>query len=320
MSSKRCVVPQMPVLPLLLLWLAFSLWSCEEEFTPEPGEPVDELVVEGYLEAGDQPVPAFVLLTRSFPFFSQLSAQQLANAFVKGAEVSVSDGSRTITLTEVCLSELPPVLRAQVAEFLGLDPNTIGFDVCAYADVLNEMPAEEGKTYTLRIEAEGKVLTAQTTIPALSRVDSVFFVPPPGEPNDTLAQCRVILDDPAGIPNFYRYFTASEGRPLEAPFGSVTDDRLFDGQRFEFPLPKAEPRNAEFNLETFGLYLRGDTVTIKLANIDQAHFNFWNTLEFNAANQGPFSSYTRVDHNINGGLGIWGGLHARYFNLVVPPQ
>lgn len=305
------------------LWLglglvALVLGACEEEFTPEAGPPVDELVVEGYIEAGDEPRPAIVFLTRSFPFFSQLTADQLANAFVHGAEVSVSDGTRSIPLTEVCLNDLPDDLREQVAGLLGFDPDSLQFNVCAYADVLNQMPGEEGKTYTLSINADGRQLSAVTTIPLRARIDSVFFIAPPGEPNDTLAQCRVILEDTRAVADFYRYFTATEGRPLQAPFGSVTDDRLFDGQRFEFPLPKAEPRGADFNFETFGLYRRGDTVTIKLANIDRDHFNFWNTLEFNAANQGPFSSYTRVDHNIQGGLGIWGGLNASYFNLVVP--
>ncbi|MBK8777276.1 MAG: hypothetical protein IPO25_07635 [Saprospiraceae bacterium] len=32
---------------------------------------------------------------------------------------------------------------------------------------------------------------------------------------------------------------------------------------------------------------------------------FWNTLEFNKGSQGPFSSYTTINSNIIGGLGIW---------------
>lgn len=305
----------------LTLLAGSLLLGCEEEFIPEPvGGPVDELVVEGYIEAGDRPAPAFVILTRSFPFFSELSADQLSNAYVAGAEVTVSDGSRTITLTEICLNDLPPALRDQVGEFLGFNPDSIGFNFCAYADIAFEMPGEEGKTYTLAIKADGKELRSVTTIPFRVPVEEVRFVDPPGQPNDTLAQCLVTISDPAGVSNYYRYFTATQGESLTAPFGSVTDDRLFDGQSFEFPLPKAEPPGSDFDLNTFGLYLRGDTVTLKFINIDREHFNFWNTLEFNAANQGPFSSYTRVDHNIEGGLGIWGGLSAQYFELVVPER
>ena len=43
----------------------------------------------------------------------------------------------------------------------------------------------------------------------------------------------------------------------------------------------------------------------------------WNTLEFSNANQGPFASYTRLESNINGGLGIWGGLSVSYYTRVV---
>ena len=52
-------------------------------------------------------------------------------------------------------------------------------------------------------------------------------------------------------------------------------------------------------------------------SIGEEQFNFWNTLEFSRANQGPFSSYTRIDHNVEGGLGIWGGIAARYYPLTV---
>lgn len=303
---------------LALVSLSLLVWSCEEEFIPPVGDAVNELVVEGYIEAGDEPAPAIVFLTRSFPFFSRLSAEQLANAYVRGARVTVSDGSKIVQLTEICLDDLPPNLQDQVTAWLGFDPDSLAFNICAYVDIANELPAQTGKTYSLRIEAEGKTLTASTTIPERAIIDSVYFTPPPGMPNDTLAQCLVSMQDPPGIPNFYRYFTATNGGPLRPPFGSVTDDRLFDGQSFTFPLPKAESPTADFDFETFGLYRRGDEVVIKFANIDEDHYNFWTTLEFNAANQGPFSTYTRVDHNIQGGIGIWGGLNVRYIRTIVP--
>ena len=61
----------------------------------------------------------------------------------------------------------------------------------------------------------------------------------------------------------------------------------------------------------------GDSVLIKWTTIDEAHFDFWNTLEFSNANQGPFSSYTRLQSNINGGLGIWGGYSVSYYSRTV---
>jgi hypothetical protein len=301
-----------------LAWslLAFVLVACEEEFTPPVVSTENDIVVEGYIEAGDQPTPAYVLLTRSFPFFSELSPEQLEESFVRGAAVTVTNRDRTVNLTELCLDDIPPGFRDQVAAFLGSDPDSIGFNFCVYVDLLGELVGELGETYDLRIETADKVLTATTSIPLLTAPDSLWFTPPPGEPNDTLAELRVIFNDPPG-PNFYRYFTAEEDGPFQRPFTSVTDDLLFDGQRFEFVLNNAEVADGDFDPTTFGLFRLNTRARLKWMNIDEAHFNFWNTLEFSRANQGPFSSYTRVDHNIEGGIGIWGGIAAKYYELEV---
>lgn len=302
---------------LVLCAIIFTCWNCEDEFIPPVIDAEQQIVVEGYIEAGDRPTPPYVFLTRSFAFFSELGPEQLSDAFVRDAEVTVSNGTNTVELTELCLGDVPEEFREQAADLLGVSIDSLGINFCVYVDLSLEMIGEEGVTYELNIKAEGKEITAVTTIPPIVPLDSLYFTPPPGEPTDTLAQLRVFLSDPPGMPNFYRYFTQIEDGPFERPFGSVTDDLLFEGQEFELPLAKAEPFDGEFDQETFGLFRVGDEVTIKWMSIDGEQFDFWNTLEFSRANQGPFSSYTRVDHNINGGLGIWGGIGARYYELTV---
>ena len=302
---------------LALILVATLHWACEEEFIPPVTQVEEQIVVEGYIEAGDRPTPPYIFLTRSFASFGELSRDELNNAFVRDAEVSVSDGTSTVELTELCLEDVPEEFREQAADLLGISLDSLGINFCVYIDLSMQMLGEEGKTYELIVKTADKELRATTTIPVAAPLDSLYFTPPPGEPNDTLAQLRVILNDPPGVANFYRYFTRVEDGPFEQPFGSVTDDELFDGQRFELPLAKAEPFDGEFDQETFGLYRTGTNVTIKWMGLDEAHYNFWNTLEFSRANQGPFSSYTRIDHSIEGGLGIWGGISARYYDLVV---
>lgn len=303
----------------LIIGLSLLLnFGCEEEFVPEVSTEAREIVVEGYIEAGDRPLPPYVILTRNVPFFTELQAEELEDIFVHDAVVSVSDGDREVVLSELCLSELNAEQQELASRLLGRDLQALGFNFCAYVDLAGAMRGEAGKIYRLSIEAEGRQLQALTGIPPHAGLDSLRFVEPPGEPNDTLAQLRCFIQDPAGQADFYRYFTGVNNGPLQTGLNSVIDDRLFNGQNFEFPLLKAEPRNGDFDPATFGLFRRGDTVQIKWANIDEAHYDFWNTLEFNAANQGPFSSYTRVASNISGGLGIWGGLSASYYTLVVP--
>jgi hypothetical protein len=301
----------------IFLGASLLISGCEEEFEPSVSTEDPEIVVEGYIEAGERPLPPYVILTRSVPFFAELQAKELEDIFVHGAAVTVSDRDQEVRLSELCLSELNAEELELAGRLIGRDLQDFGFNFCAYVDLSGAMRGETGKRYDLLVQVEGRTLQASTVIPPHSGLDSVRFVEPPGEPTVTLAQLRCFIRDPAGQQDFYRYFTGINDGPLQTGLNSVIDDRLFDGQEFEFPLLKAEPRNSDFDPETFGLFRLGDTVTLKWANIDEAHYDFWNTLEFNAANQGPFSSYTRVASNVSGGLGIWGGLSASYYTRIV---
>jgi hypothetical protein len=292
--------------------------ACEREFVPDIVPTERRIVVEGYIEAGQRPQPPVVILTRDVPFFQDLDGGALSNLFVRDALVAVDDGERRVFLSEVCLEQLNAEQRELAGELFGLDLEALGFNFCAYTDLGFSMLGREGKTYRLSVLADGERLEAITSIPQRVPLTGLRFIQPPGEPNDTLAQLRCRIVDPPGVPNFYRYFIAVNNGPFLAGINSVVDDRLFDGRDFEFPLPRPQARGADFDPATFGLYRRGDTVTVKWVSLDEAHFRFWNTLEFNAVNQGPFSSYTRVASNVEGGLGIWGGLAAEYYTLIVP--
>ncbi len=311
-SARICLV-----VASVVCWTGMA---CEKEFIPDiPIEPA-QLVVEGYIEAGDQPRPPYVFLTRSIPFFQELDSTQLSNLFVNGAEVFVREGDREIQLTEVCLSSLSPEQQELAQAFFGFDLQGSGVDFCVYIDDSFSMLGEVGKTYELEVRFENQLLQAFTTITSLVPLDSFQFQQPPGDTSDFLRELEVLLRDPATEANFYRYFTQINNEPLRSPSQSVVDDAFFNGQEFRFPLPKADGPDEEFDLETFGLYTLGDTVLIKWVTIDEAHYNFWNTLEFNRINQGPFSSYTQIDNNINGGLGIWGGYAAHYYELIVEDE
>ncbi len=317
MSNKNTIL-------FCLILAGFSFTACEEEFIPGDGAIETEIVVEGFIESGENALPVYVLLTRTFPFFNEINLDKLNDLFVKGAVVTVTkDGTDEVQLTEVCLQDVPEELRDEVANLLGIvvtDSSELP-NICAYVDLFSEVEAVEGSSYDLRIEVEGKVLTATTTIPEHVPLDSVWFTDPPGEPNDTLAEMNCRITDPADVANYYRYLTAVNSRALIPNLGSVTDDSFFDGQEFSFPLQKAEYLSDTLNepdFNTFGLWERGDTATLKWCSVDRAHHDFWLTFEFNRNNQGPFSAYTRVDFNIEGGVGIWGGYSVSYYEKVVP--
>lgn len=296
------------------------LHACEEPYLPSIPESTPQFVVEGYVEAGGSNQPVIVVLTKSIPYLSKVSADVLAASFVKGATIEVNDQEKVVSLSEICLNDLPEDQRKKALELLGITGDSIAYDICVYVDILNQIDKKVGGKYDLSVRVGDTLLTATTTIPEMVPLHDFIWEVPPGKPNDTLAQLKVTINDPANKQDYYRYLTASQGGGLIAPLNSVTDDVLFDGQTFEFPLSKAENRNADFDPDTFGLFLRGDSVTVKWCTIDKAHFDFWNTRD-NAANSGgPFSSYTRIATNINGGQGIWGGYAVNLYRLKVPEK
>lgn len=305
---------------LLLMAAMLLVTGCEEPYVPSTLESEQELVVEGFVEVGEGANPVFVIVSRSIPFLSEVSPDKFTELFVKGAQVSVFDGDKSVSLTQLCLNDLPEELRDAVAQALNLNPDSLQIDICIYADIFNQITRDYGRKYDLRVLAEGKTLTASTTVPYHTPLQNFTWAAPPGNPNDTLARLLVTIDDPAGVNNYYRYFTAVGDEPLTAPFGSVTDDALFNGKKFEFPLQKAERRGADFTPETFGLFKRETTAIIKWCSIDKAHFDFWNTRDFASNSGGPFSTYTRITTNIKGGLGIWGGYAISIDTLEVPAK
>lgn len=305
---------------ILKLFLLLGLfYSCEQAYTPPASEDEAEIVIEGYIEAGQGAGLTYVLVTKTLPFLTTISASDFQNLFVSNASVSVKSDGAIVQLSELCLNELPEDVRRQAAQALGLDPDNTSANICAYVDLFGQIQAAQGKTYDLTVIANGKTITASTTIPNFVGLDSFRFTDLPGEPNDTLAQLLVTINDPIGN-NFYRYFTAEGTSQLIAPSSSVTDDTFFDGKKFEFPLTKAEARGTDFDPNSFGYYTRGDSVSVKWCGIDKAHFDFWNTRDRGANSGGPFSSYIRIKSNINGGLGIWGGYAVGVYDLYCPEK
>lgn len=306
---------------MLVSFALLFLSSCEQSYTPETSELDQEIVVEGYIEAGPDANPTYVILTKSIPFLSTIDPNTFSELFIKDALVTVNDGIKTVELIEFCIDDIPEDLKDEVYAVLGLNPDSTNVDVCIYADIFNQIKKEPGRNYNLTVKTGNKVLTATTTIPEYVELTDFKWVEPPGKPRDTLAELNVTINDPSNVKNFYRYFTATTQYPqLIPPFGSVTNDAIFNGKSFEFPLQRAQRRGGGFDPESFGLYRRGDSVYVKWCGLDEAHFNFWNTRDFAANSGGPFAAYTRIATNINGGLGIWGGYAVKTYSLYCPPK
>lgn len=282
---------------LSVLTLSMLIFSCEKDITIELPSPEDAIVVEGHIENGQFP---YVLLTRNIGFFEAFDLEELEDLFVFNADVTIFDGIQTIKLIEVPF----PAGGIKGSIYVG-----------------TSMKGEVGKTYYLTVKADGKTLTAKTSIPNLAPLDSLGFdLHTHPEDDDTLIQLRAFYSDPDTAGNYIRYFTQRNNEPVYPGMFSVFDDNFINGKSFDFPLDRAQARTEGFG-STYGLFNHGDTITVTWNAIDKAHFDFWETWEQTVNSNGnPFGTPTTILTNIEGGLGIWGGYGVTTITLIIPPQ
>lgn len=339
---------------LLCILLGLVALACEENFDPPriPGNrPV--VVVEGHLEAyatnptdlGVQPRPAYVILTNNILFGEAFDADDFENLFVRGASVNITTSKGTsFPLNEFCLNDLGDTERDFLIEAVGLnsaDFAEIGIDFretnfCFYADFPTARSFDIGETFELSVETGEVSLRATTTTPQFYPIQDIDFRIPPGDSaffsGTNLRQMiiRAETPDTDSLDTYFRYFTQRNEQPLykgNAPlagFRSVFEGKVLGSGEESVALLRGEPRDSTFNPggNRFGNFRVNDQYLVKWCTIDEGHYNFWNSTEFNALNQGFFSSYTLPQFNIEGegGIGIFGAYTVGFYGGRVPRE
>lgn len=288
-----------------LFFISIGLVSCEKDISFDIENQPPKLVVDGQIEQGEPPL---IVLTNSVNFFKTLSPQAAANSFVRNAVVTISNGSKTHTLKEY-------------AQSIGG-----GINFYFYSnDVTNPLTSfigENGKTYTLTIQTGGQTYTAKTLLPIHARtMDSLWWKKAPFKEDTTRAFVFGRFSDPVGLGNYVRYFTKTNNANFLPGENSSFDDQIIDGKTYDVQVDPGIDRNAPpiDKPNERGSFKMGDTITIKHCNIDQASYNFWNTLDFAYGSIGnPFSAPNKVLGNIsNGGLGIFCGYSVQTRTIIL---
>ena len=285
----------------LLAILIITCTACEKniDFNLKNAEPV--LTVDAQVENGLAPV---VILTKSFSYFSNITPQLLESSFVHHAVVFMDNGTVRHRFKEYTF----PLGAGYTAYYYGLDSSAAG----------TLFSGEFNKKYRLDISAEGKEYTATTTIPLLTKVpDSLWFRKAPFNPDTSARILMTKATDPPGLGNYIRYFTKRNRENFLPGANSVFDDAIIDGTTYVLQVDPGIDRNNLISADQ-NYFRAGDTVTIKLCNIDKATFTFWNTWEFAQQSIGnPFSQPNKVIGNIsNGALGAFYGYAAWYKTLI----
>ncbi len=299
---------------LLAMWLT----ACEKEITVDLPDTPQRLVVEGTIEPNQPPI---VILTRTQGFFEPTNAAALAAMFVRNAQITVDNGDGPIVLEQVCTASLTPEQQVLFSQLTGLDPALVGgLDICVYSSSNPALFGEVGRTYTLRVEAEGHLLTSTTRIPPPVALDSVWFklsLERPGD--DTLGYAWARLSDPDTIGNYYRWMARRTTRRANgtlkdpvfiSPLGHTFEDKYVNGLTFDMSFIRGRQFFSEEldDLGTAGYYKVGDTIAVKFVSIDYPEYQFYTSYDENVGSTGDmFGTPVNARTNIQGGLGIWAG-------------
>jgi hypothetical protein len=284
-----------PIVYILLFALLIS--SCRKDVNVKLPEFKQKIVVDASIESGGNGI---VFLSYTIPYFGNFDFTQPQKAFIKGAFVTISDGTVTDTLKE-------------------LDPQL------GYLYLGTKLTGQANKTYFLTVKIEGKTITGETTIKQAVKLDSLYFK---GE-QDSLGLIWQRFSEPAGSGNAYRWFAKRLGKDLffAAPFNSAFNDKFIDGKSFDFSYDRGPQPNQvqEFRDDPErGFYKRGDSVVVKFCHIGEKEYKFWDSYYQNkASNSNPFSAPTNVQSTYEDRENVFGcftGYAVSLDTIIIPKK
>ena len=311
---------------ILLSIVAILSSACTKEVEIDIPGYVEQLVIDGSIEPGRPPL---VLISKSKDIYAPTDLNAFLSTFVSGATVTVSDGTNTVQLIEMCTDNLPPGSEAIVAEMLGIPVADLAtLHLCGYTSLDPSIFGQVGKTYSLTVEAEGKTYTAETTIVQPTALSAVYWKPDGNL--TTHGYSWATLSDPPGQYDAYKWEVKrinkdANGNEMDANFGEnfspVFDDDFFDGLTFDFFYDNPFAYGDGVLDEYAGLFPIGDTIVIKFSKMDRNVYEFMEKkyTQLGTA-ENPFATPTNIPTNITGGaLGIWAGYSPTYDTLVCQP-
>lgn len=269
---------------VLLLMLVYS---CKKHDEPSPYKP--RFVVEGWIEKDDYP---YVIVTHNLPFFTAIDSAQMAEVVIRYAKVTVSDGKETEVLTGMTDKRYFPYFLYRGTSLKGAT----------------------GGTYKLTVDYAGNRLEAETSIPKVTPLDSIWFVP---RPKNTV-QLNVRFKDDAADKNYYRLYTKLAKAAVFTPtLLSNQNDQYFNGKELQLQVNRGPENNLTTKHDPY--FTKGDTVMVKFSGIPQTGFEFWNSLQDEVLNgSNPLVGSTKaLKTNIRGpGVGIWCGYASTVYRVI----
>lgn len=306
--------------------LTMLLVGCTKEVKIDIPGYEQKIVIDGRIETG---MPPIVLISTTQDIYSPTTLDAFLNSFQSGAIVTVSDGTNTVVLDEICSDNLPPGTEALAAALFGIPETELAnYHLCAYSSFNPAIWGQVGKTYSLKVELNGETFTSSTQIVPPTPLDSVYWVQDPGA-NPGYGYSWARLTDPPGYDAYMwevKRINMVNGAPkdpaFKATFSPVIDDEFFNGQTFNFYYENPFTWNDETVADADkGYYKQGDSVVIKFSKIDANVYEFLEKKYMQLGTSGnPFASPTTIPSNIQGGaIGLWAGYSPSFDTLYCVP-
>jgi len=253
---------------LTVLAIVMVLGSCEEVIDVNLINEIPKIVIESYITNTEFPIT--VKITKSQDFFNQANF-----APVKKASVQIE-----------CLSEVDKLIETDGGYYIS-----------------SKIKGESGRTYTLKITADGKTYGASVELPQAIPIDTVYFKPGLFQ-NDSL-NIFVRFHDPVKTENYYRIRLFRNNRYAINDYFLLTD-AFSDGQKIVAPI-------------YYRYFTPGDTVMVELENLERNTWRYFKGLS-EAIQQGVNSQApgNPPSNLTNGALGIFGAWGSSTYRVIVP--
>lgn len=294
-----------------------GLISCSKEVKIDIPGFDEQIVIDGSIETG---TPAIIFLSNSKDIYAPTDINSYLSGFISGATVTVSNGTITDTLTEICTDNLPAGFESIAAAFFGLPiEQLVNLHLCAY--VSTGIVGEVGKTYSLKVLYNDKIYTSSTKIENPTALDNLFWREQANLPGYGFSWAK-ITDSPI-MGDAYRWEVKNLGDLFYSkPFQPFTDDRFYNGKTFEFSVENPMSfKDQTIENQYKGYYKLGDTIVVKFSKLGKKEYQFFEK-KYNQIYSGgnPFATPTNIPSNIEGGaLGIWAGFSPWYDTLICVP-
>lgn len=274
-----------------ILTLFLFIIGCTSEISLNQERYESKIVVDGWIEPNE---PATVYLTLSSPFLTQYDSLSIVKTFLNHAKVTInsSDGEEEVLTLFRKKEKFPP-----------------------YVYRSTELTGVANKSYRLKVEYKGIVITATTKIPEPPRIKQITF-----NQHSKCDGTLFVKYIPASDSAIYHYFQTGNKKynfkliPSFYPIqrnsenhNNIIEYELFAGRRSNINYTDPDTIvNDSVGARYF--YIR-DTVLVAVSSIDIQSFNVLNSITSTLSNyDNPFAVSSPAITNIDGGLGRWTGL------------